>query len=62
MRAAGNPIGIGETVAKLDGEELGATISSPTAGFVRTVLKNVGEVALAGEPLVIVAEPLPSGR
>ena len=59
MSAPGHPIGIGETVAKLDGEEIGATIGSPIGGFVRIVLKKVGDVAVAGEPLVIVTE-LPS--
>ena len=62
MSAPGHQIGIGETVAKLDGEELGATISSPIAGFVRIVLKKVGDVAVAGEPLVIVTEPPPPGQ
>lgn len=59
MSAPGHQIGIGETVAKLDGEELGATIGSPIAGFVRIAFKKVGDVAVAGEPLVIVTE-LPS--
>jgi hypothetical protein len=62
MSAPGHQIGIGETVAKLDGEELGATIGSPIAGFVRIVLKKVGDVAVAGEPLVIVTEPPPPGQ
>jgi hypothetical protein len=62
MSAPGHQIGIGGTVAKLEGGEFGATISSPIAGSVRVVLKKVGDVAVAGEPLVIVTEPPPPGR
>jgi hypothetical protein len=60
--APGHQIDIGETVAKLDGEELGATMSSPIAGFVRIVFRKVGDVAAAGEPLVIVTELPPTSR
>lgn len=59
MSAPGHQIGIGEPIAKLDGEEHGGTISSPIAGFVRIAFKKVGDVAAAGEPLAIVTE-LPS--
>lgn len=56
MSEPGHQIGIGETVARLDGEELGGTISSPIAGFVRVAFKKVGDLAAAGEPLAIVTE------
>ena len=62
MSAPGHQIGIGGTVARLEGGELGATVSSPIAGSVRIVFKKVGDVAVAGEPLVIVTEPPPFPR
>jgi hypothetical protein len=62
MSAPGHQIGIGGTVARLEGGESGATVSSPIAGSVRIVLKKVGDVAVAGEPLVIVTEPPLPGR
>jgi len=62
MSEAGHQIDIGQTVAKLDGEELGGTIASPIAGFVRIAFKKVGDVAAAGEPLAIVTELPSAGR
>jgi len=62
MSAPGRQIEMGGTVARLDGEELEASVRSPIAGSVRIVLKKVGDVAVAGEPLVIVTEPPPPGQ
>jgi hypothetical protein len=47
MSAPGHQIGIGGTVARLDGGELGATVSFTHRRSVRIVLKKVGDVAAA---------------
>jgi multidrug resistance efflux pump len=54
----GRHIASGEVVARLDGNESSAEVVAPAAGCVSAVLKRVGDLAAAGEAVVVVAASL----